>query len=263
MRIKKELDINTGNGDFMPNTFDEYLHGDKYYTIILEVTRRCQLKCDHCLRGDAQRKDVSDKVIHFLSKYNIEHLTLTGGEPTIVRNMIKRLRQARLFPEAVWMCTNGYTFKKQWIEEFFSYANCLGDPGMCGLSVSCDSYHPRDSEKNYKKYSLLSEINGFRGYVSMHSQGYIQNPLYEGNCNYGSDLAETNDDGTLCLANTDTIYITVDGDVLFGCNFSYLRMKHLVLGNICEESLESIIERNKDTYLDRYKKSLAIPYEDL
>jgi len=247
----------------MASSFREYLESEKYYTIILEVTRRCQLRCDHCLRGDAQRKDVSDKVIHFLSKYNIGHLTLTGGEPTIVRDLIKRLRQARLFPEAVWMCTNGYTFKKQWIEEYFDYANCLGEPEDCGLSVSCDSYHPRDSEVNYKRYDWLSETMGFRGHVSMHNQGYMQNPLYEGNCNYGEDIAETNDDGTLTLADPETIYITVDGDVIFGCNFSYLRMRHLVLGNICEEGLDSIIEKNKDTYLDRYKKVLAIPYEDL
>ena len=29
----------------------------QYGSIMLEVTRRCNLKCDHCLRDPAQRED--------------------------------------------------------------------------------------------------------------------------------------------------------------------------------------------------------------
>jgi MoaA/NifB/PqqE/SkfB family radical SAM enzyme len=55
--------------------------------VIIEITRRCNMKCEHCLRGAQQRLDIPDDV---LSKFflrirdsYINHLCLTGGEPSL------------------------------------------------------------------------------------------------------------------------------------------------------------------------------------
>ena len=34
-----------------------------YRKVMLEITRRCQLKCAHCMRGDAQNLDMSEEII--------------------------------------------------------------------------------------------------------------------------------------------------------------------------------------------------------
>lgn len=53
--------------------------------LIVEITRKCQLKCAHCLKGDAQNVDMSVDVIDKLleSVVSIGTLLFTGGEPTM------------------------------------------------------------------------------------------------------------------------------------------------------------------------------------
>jgi len=60
--------------------------------LIIEVTRKCNFTCDHCLRGEAQNKDIDYKVIDaLLDNNNIEYIssiTFTGGEPSLNCNAI-------------------------------------------------------------------------------------------------------------------------------------------------------------------------------
>lgn len=53
--------------------------------IAVEITRRCQLMCEHCCRGDAQDLDISNDIIDtFLEQTaGIGELMFTGGEPTL------------------------------------------------------------------------------------------------------------------------------------------------------------------------------------
>ena len=53
--------------------------------LVVEITRKCQLKCAHCLKGDAQNVDMSVDVIDKLleSVVSIGTLLFTGGEPTM------------------------------------------------------------------------------------------------------------------------------------------------------------------------------------
>ena len=49
------------------------------------VTGRCNMTCEHCLRGDPVPDDISDNVLNeFFSKTKfISELILSGGEPTL------------------------------------------------------------------------------------------------------------------------------------------------------------------------------------
>ena len=53
--------------------------------LILEVTRRCNMACEHCMRGDAQDMDMDigliDKALSSVS--DIGCMTFSGGEPTL------------------------------------------------------------------------------------------------------------------------------------------------------------------------------------
>ena len=54
-----------------------------YHELGIELTRRCNEKCEHCLRGDAMDIDLSKEVIDALFDNNnirlIENLLLSGG----------------------------------------------------------------------------------------------------------------------------------------------------------------------------------------
>ena len=53
--------------------------------LVLEVTRRCNMSCAHCCRGDAQNCDITHKVIDdaFANLSGIGSLVFTGGEPSL------------------------------------------------------------------------------------------------------------------------------------------------------------------------------------
>lgn len=59
--------------------------------VAIELTGRCNLKCEHCLRGPAQRKDISRETLlaFFQAVDSIDTLTLTGGEPSLVPHLIQ------------------------------------------------------------------------------------------------------------------------------------------------------------------------------
>lgn len=235
-----------------------------YYDIILEVTRKCNLKCSHCMRGPAQNKTVSDWVLNALGKEKICSLFLTGGEPTLSGDIFQRLIRYRVIPDmSIGVVTNGKVFRKQWAENFFSFAIDFKLTDSYFL-VSTDEFHPYNIDV-FHKYSELAYMSGFYNDVSKHNDGMTYNELLlEGNACYdGSvNLEENQSDWDTEEPHERRIYITVDGDVLFGCNWSYKRMKYLKVGNITERSLDSIIDAAKD-YKKKYKKISKICYSKL
>lgn len=52
--------------------------------LAIEVTRRCNMKCEHCLRGDAQNLDISTAVLSGIAKHiHPASVIFTGGEPSL------------------------------------------------------------------------------------------------------------------------------------------------------------------------------------
>ncbi len=57
----------------------------RVYSLILEVTRRCNMCCAHCLRRDAEdidmEKETVDEILNMVDE--IQSVTFTGGEPSL------------------------------------------------------------------------------------------------------------------------------------------------------------------------------------
>src|SRR6056297_2975705 len=81
--------------------------------LILELTRRCNMACKHCLRGKQQTEDMSRKTVHdFFSQIDcIQGLTLSGGEPSIAPHVIqevaKEITMAGVDVQNFYIVTNG------------------------------------------------------------------------------------------------------------------------------------------------------------
>lgn len=102
--------------------------------LALELTRRCNMKCEHCMRSDAEGVDMARRTIEnvFMSTAEIMTLTLTGGEPSLVPDLIRfALRCAKKYGtkvSEVYIATNG----KEVSEKFLSacrawHMKCLSD----------------------------------------------------------------------------------------------------------------------------------------
>ena len=65
------------------------------YCLSVEMTRRCNMKCDFCARGDAQNvtitKKIIDKTLEEMEGVYINGLRLSGGEPFLAENEIEYL----------------------------------------------------------------------------------------------------------------------------------------------------------------------------
>src|SRR4030067_792098 len=58
--------------------------------LVLEITRRCNATCKHCVRGDQQSITIREEYLDCLAESlsGIESLTISGGEPSLAVNQI-------------------------------------------------------------------------------------------------------------------------------------------------------------------------------
>jgi MoaA/NifB/PqqE/SkfB family radical SAM enzyme len=228
--------------------------------IILEATRKCNMKCTHCVRGEPQNIDLEEEVIYRLSREDIGFLTLTGGEPTMNRDIISQFKSHGLYPYDIWLCTNGKYFEEEWMKEYLDYCNQLQyrDSGITGFSISADVYHKYElgqDEMNirFAQYSKLAEIYGIN--ISKHNKSQTDEKVRaEGRARYGIEVCDRHCEWDMNAKEYGdrVTYITVTGEVLYGGMWSYKRMNYLSLGNIKERSLSSIL--SSDKYIARYKR---------
>lgn len=81
--------------------------------LYLEITRRCTLKCAHCLRGDCQDVDMSEEILDNALKdvTHIHELDLGGGEPLlvpqIIESIIQKIKMYGIKVDKIYFTTNG------------------------------------------------------------------------------------------------------------------------------------------------------------
>lgn len=114
--------------------------------LILEVTRRCNMACEHCLRGDAQNLDMSDSIIRWAAK-NIEacSVTFTGGEPSLNIRAIELYftlaEQYGNLPRAFYVATNGKANQEKLAVTLLKAYAKMAEPEACELNWSMDAFH--------------------------------------------------------------------------------------------------------------------------
>ena len=150
-----------------------------YMNIMLEITRRCNLKCEHCMRGDAQNLDMSGDIMKklFSQVDAVFQISLTGGEPFIAPDVIEELVDTIIKNKVkVWQCTtveNGTILDERGIR-CVKALNRLGEyiknevwvitdeerlkdvKLPISISISNSNFHANDVEKAiefYKQYA--------------------------------------------------------------------------------------------------------------
>jgi hypothetical protein len=123
----------------------------------IELTRRCNSRCAHCLRGKAQARDISlEHLETFFQKTEmIECLTLTGGEVSLVPKLINAtLDLAQKHNTKITHCgivTNGLYVSDAFIEATRRWVN----QGSFTLSISWDPYHKPVTQKNWDRLNSV------------------------------------------------------------------------------------------------------------
>lgn len=201
--------------------------------LAIEVTQRCNLNCDHCLRGCSRNVNVSHEVIDkTLDNYEyISNILFTGGEPTLnveaISYTIDQIKSRGIGVGSFYIVTNGVNFSKELVWKLLEFYAYCSEKEYCGLCVSVDEFHHNLSKEAYDMYSGLAffrkdkeHSNGWdggiinRGNAAEYGLGTFENSISE----FNPESAEMWDDH---IQYYDMIYVNAEGWLFFDCNLSY------------------------------------------
>jgi len=221
--------------------------------LIVEVTRRCNMRCEHCMRGAAQKLDMSEEVISamFRGMGYIGDITFTGGEPTLAVPVIEKvIAEARVTGVTIgnfFVVTNGKTddatAKRFALALLDLYADLNGyEKELTGLVVSGDVYHEYvDVPKVYKGLAFFrEERHGPKREADVIRMGRAKfgarKPRKLGPFEVSEDIGDN--------LSVDTVYVAANGNVVSDCDFSYSCIDKKSRGNLLREPLADIVRRD-------------------
>lgn len=204
--------------------------------LVVEVTRRCNMHCAHCMRGPAQNKDLDLEAFDTFAE-NVESIgviTFSGGEPTLnisaIQHVLETCKRLNILVYNFYLVTNGKqmddSFLKVMIDWYVYCYECGGDPELLGVAVSFDKYHEAADPQVVAKLKALSFFND-----TDKRTDFDKVPLINlGNAktlsgkkrepdHYGIYVETYEDDGLHIYDSNITF--TVDGDILSDCDYEY------------------------------------------
>lgn len=208
--------------------------------LILEVTRRCNLHCAHCLRGEAQDKFTSNNIIEkavdtFSSFSNV---TFTGGEPSLncdgIQHFFEYAEFRNKLPESFFVATNGVTNQTKLAHVLLDgYARITKtgyiDDEITALHVSKDQFHDPVDDSVFRGLSfyqptghshttMLNDTIIPRGRALENGLGNEDQLKYRPK-DFDLDVSRTIDGQTDIFV--DTVYVTVNGLCHYDCDLDY------------------------------------------
>lgn len=229
----------------------------------IEITRRCNQKCKHCMRGEAQNIDISREYIDKLfseEKLIIMNLNLSGGEPTlnedIIEYIIDKIINERQLVLSLQMTTNGLIYSKRIIaafEKFYDYVNNvvknlynyfeLTGPYAL-IRISNDQYHRPTT--NYQEYhgNVTIIYTGYKDVLDdeILLAGRAKNFVFGRYYDYRLNEILYHNNGIVDIFN-NSFYLTATGYVTTNGDGEYNDMDIINLGLINDFTFESLKQR--------------------
>lgn len=270
----------------MENTKQEATSVQKviFDNLAIEITRRCQLKCAHCMRGDAQDVDMSHETIDRLldQTESIGTLHFSGGEPTLnidgMRYFLDGMKNRNITLNKLKIIINGYSVTDEFInlmKDYYDYIEFNADYGrnkIC-INISCDRYHksndgynPEDTYVLYKNvFDGYTKILVEKYYVGNNARAVGRGKNLEEAIKYSIDLKRieiiSKHSKSLCMARNRyalkndnqvivacPIYISVHGILLhaYSSNDEYIRIDSYDFDISKDTILDVIAKHNKE-----------------
>lgn len=252
-------------------------------SLVIEVTRKCNLKCEHCLRGATQRKTISDQHIYKMMQLidNVSSLTISGGEPTLAMAALDQIRNCTTYGtcdiNSFYMVTNGKAINVAGVAAWAAaMEEACSDNEISGIGFSFDQWHTqylnwsqlKKQERNY--YELKETLNEDYGigecesggdfvrkhstkswsYSSLISEGRAKNSGSRDNIMYSFEEEEY---GDRLSFSEKSLYLSSNGNIVAGSNWSYhsidtkkdIRIAHIDDINCTDDLVAAIREYNK------------------
>lgn len=201
--------------------------------IVIEVTRKCNLACDHCLRGCAQNMNIKieyiDKLFEIISDNDIDciDLALSGGEPSLnlkaLKQIYMKLKHYHISLSSFYLATNGINNdNKNFILILLDFYSLVDNKDMFCVDISDDVQH--QYERGYTAAFMDDElIYGLKGvklkdrYTDYSYEGAIR----EGRAKENNFKGRENIIDTEINLDDTSFYLNCKGNIINGCDWSY------------------------------------------
>jgi len=228
--------------------------------LIIEVTRRCNMICGHCLRGKAQNKKMTrEYMISTITQFDyISNITFSGGEPSLnpaaIEDFIHICQMNDVSVGNFFIATNGKRCTQRFIDAVNHLYNFCDDNEVSKISISNDEFHEDATEIALNRLFNLEfasnrNEDGKLEFWYGEKTNMINQGLFSENYGYGRENTpesfeyvdkEELKDGNI---NELTLYLNCDGKIILGCDWSYKNQKKHVLCNSDESIINKLLER--------------------
>lgn len=153
--------------------------------LTFETTRRCNLSCIHCMKGDAQSVDIDPEVFdRVFENFGIAYrIGFAGGEIMLnldaLRYALESLKKHNVRVDSVMFTTNGIIQDPEFLEIYDEYLAYVRKPKECKNLISNDIFHRHSSGKSQKEMDAILKFfrNGKRrnkvSFQDVYSMGTI------------------------------------------------------------------------------------------
>lgn len=245
------------------------------HDLAIETTRRCNMKCEHCMRGESQNIDASKEIIDMILNNEeikrIDHICFSGGEPTLNPNIIiyaiDKIIAENIDVLEIVMVTNGQIFNKDLVDAFnrfneyrnqrskrqlMAHYSKLGKDvldsiiqentdGHVRITFSIDRFHYPISQEvrdNYQKYAKGIKITEKDiDDKDIYKTGFA---TIGNDFNYKLDQLGYCKDGEYYMV-IDNMYITATGFITSEGMGQYSDMDRINMGHLSNTTLSEIL----------------------
>ena len=195
--------------------------------LAIEVTRKCNLKCEHCLRGDSQKLNIPLVYIDILLNqvYSIGHFCPTGGEPSLnvpaIKYFIDGCKKRHIPIETFYIATNGVKITEDFVEVCKELFDMCKNKSSSSVQISNDIYHGHKYDSTLlKKLPFYSKRCNSLSYnlgdgAKIHREGRMKDNENAKVMSYAKPITSVE------LFDKNTLYLNVNGDIINGCDWSY------------------------------------------
>jgi len=203
--------------------------------LIVEVTRKCNMTCDHCLRGEAQAVDIDFQYIDSVLSQTeyIGNVTFTGGEPSLnvkaIDYFLMIAKKLKVGIGGFYIATNGMTINEDFVMACLRLYSYSDEKKMCLVDISNDKYHANEGSYNTELLDGLSFIHrkyekerydfGFNKFLIMEGRAKENFPDTGWKADKKRKIESVED------FNDTEIYLNVHGEIINGCDWSYKSQK--------------------------------------
>jgi len=222
------------------------------YELMIEVTRRCNIVCDHCLRGELQNLDVKNEdITTLLSNFSdIGQIVLTGGEPSLnlsaIKHFISEIKRQDISLGSFYMATNAKIVKPEFLTVLMELYSICEDKEMCQVDVSNDYYHSLQEAGDINNSGRqMLEVFRFTGkkyeeesynYRNQFGGSAINEGYYAENFGDGRELtpdAIEVEGNKVDSCGGGQFYMNAQGEIVSCCDLSYTSQKNKVEFQVC------------------------------